>query len=316
MTTVKIPTILGLGILIIGLAVGVFLVAQSQSFLSKAGVTQQPKNVMVANLGPNSAAIYWQTDQSTPGFIQSGLTTSLGFTFKDDRDLNTPEKHTIHFVTLTGLSPDTTYYYKISSGSVLYPKNEPSTFKTTPDVSAIPHTPLIGRVLDNSLKPSEESLIVLDIPEAQGIATVTKTGGNFILPLANLKSKTLDKAYDLNVAQPLATLIVTGGLESSKVTLKLPTLNPILPPIILGRDLKVSQKAASPSGIPITPNNQAISRYDFNKDGVVNALDFAIIVDNLGKRLKNKSTDLNSDGTVDQKDLDLMTKFLNRGVSL
>lgn len=39
-----------------------------------------------------------------------------------------------------------------------------------------------------------------------------------------------------------------------------------------------------------------------------------MIVDNLGKRFKNNLADLNSDRVVDQKDLDLMTKFLNHSL--
>lgn len=263
---VKIPTLLGLAVLIIGLGVGIFLVSQNQILKSKASQNIIPKKINVVNINGNSASIYWQTDQPVSSFIQAGPMPSLGLTFKDDRDTLSPKAHLLHFVTLTGLTPDTTYYYKITTGSTSYPGGIPFTFKTSSASKASPHQPLIGTVMDSTLQPVTESLLTLEVPGNQPIATITKVGGNFILPLISLQ----------NIDKLPASLIVFDLERSSTVSLILPPTQAVLPPITLGQNLDLTNRVTTPEASPST----TINKHDLNGDGIVNALDRAIIYKN------------------------------------
>lgn len=295
-TAIKIPTLLGLGVLLVGLVGGVFLVSQNQLaiFQTRAAKSPEPQKITLANLSANAASVYWQTDGESTGFIEAGPGPSLGLTFKDDRDTGTPKPHKLHFVTLNNLTPNTTYYYKIVSGTNSYP-NQPLSFKTLENFSSFTNSPLIGQIVDNNLQPVDEALISLSLPETQNLATITKVSGNFILPLTNLS--------DLS-SNPGAVLTVFNGEKSSRINLKLPFITNSLPQIILGQDIDLIPSESSTSALPLIKN-------DLNEDGVVNALDLGIIFNNFGKKGQNIVGDLNQDGTVDQNDIDILNKISN-----
>lgn len=309
---VRIPTLLGLGVLIAGLALGVFLVVQNQSTLFvKASPSLTPKSVVVSNVSANSATISWQTDEATPGFIRAGISDRLGLTFNDDRDLTGPSSHLLHFVTLKNLIPDATYYFKLTSGASVYPKQQPLTFKTSKALQPQSYQPIIGQIVDTNFKEVEEALIFLQIEGAQPLAAITKQQGKFILPLADLKAADLTSIFKLE--STLTTLTIISPTQTSTVTLTLPLDDPLLPPIILGKNMQISPKVASPSALTTpsaSPKSQIIN-YDLNRDGKVNSLDYSVLVDNLGNQPKNEEADLNGDRVVDRKDLDLMNKYLS-----
>lgn len=298
---IKIPTLLGLGVLILGLVAGIFLVTTSQILKSQAGQSATPKNVTVTNIAAEHVSIYWQTEQPAPGFVQAGPSATLGLTFVDDRDTKAPAPHKIHFVTLTNLTPDTTYHYKINSGSETYPKSETLTFKTAPSVTQGNLQPVIGSVISPELQPVSEAIVTLEIPGAQTLSAVTKVAGNFVLPLSEIYNRQLTEGFQIEKANINAQLTVTDFINQSKITLELPMAG-TLPPVTLGKDLDLSQKPASPAA--------EMLRYDLNDDGVVNTLDRSIILQNRGKNPKNTKTDLNGDNVVDQTDLTLLEKYI------
>src|SRR3989344_7038451 len=235
----KIPTLLGIGVLLIGLFGGVFLVTKNQFnvFKTQAGVSAEPQKITVANLSGNSASIYWQTDKAVPGFVEAGPGITLGLTFRDDRDEGAPKPYLLHFVTLNNLSPNTTYYYKIVSGANTYPA-QPLSFKTLESVQSFPNSPLIGQIVDENLQPVGEALINLSIPGNSNLATITKISGNFILPLTAIPDLT---------SNPEAVLTIFNGEKSSKINLKLPFTEESLPQIILGKDINLVALESSPS---------------------------------------------------------------------
>lgn len=271
-TGFKIPTLLGLGVLLIGLLGGVFLVSRNELavFQTKATKYVEPQKITVTNLSGNSATIYWQTTEPSPGFIKAGQSSSsLDLTFNDDRDTGTPKLYKLHFVTLTNLSPNTTYYYKIFSGTNSYP-NQPLSFKTSTDVPSSPNSPLIGQVVDENSQPVSEAFVNLSIPGSADVATITKVSGNFILPLTSLTNLS---------SNPQAVLTIFNGDKSSKINLTLPFTGNSLPQIILGQDLNLSSQESTSSSSTV--------KNDLNNDRMVNALDAGIVFNNFGKKGKN-----------------------------
>ncbi len=305
---IKIPTLLGMGVLLIGLVAGVYLVTQNQIIKSRAVVTLTPKNINLVNLSEGSAAVYWQSDEPTAGFIKAGKTMTPQSIYRDDRDLSAPEPHKLHFVTLTNLEPTTTYYYQIYSGSVVYP-NTPATFKTPAAVPALNWSPLVGTIFDVNSQPVSEALISFDLNGAQKLATITKTGGNFILPLSNLKTTDLTKTFPEEKNPYKAILNILGPVNNTQVIIYVPMKDISLPPIFLGKNIDLTATSSS-----------ELTKYDLNEDGIVNAADLSIILKNFGPLpagpangaggLKNPKADLNGDGVVNQKDADLILPYL------
>lgn len=298
---IKIPTLLGLGILTMGLVVSIILTGSRQVLLSRAGTSANPKNINVVNMTSSSVSIYWNTDEDTSGFVRAGSNSTLDLTFKDDRDDELPQNHKLHFVTLTNLTPNTLYNYKIGSGTNLYP-HETLSFKTAPKLNTNSLTPLIGSVLDATGKPITESFLLLYIDGAQSLATVTKVAGNFILPLKELRTQDLNQQIQIPENGISATLEISNIQQSSKVTLKLPLADNILPPLTLGQDLDLTPKPASPSG--------ELKKFDLNNDGIINALDASMLLSNFSTKPRDKKLDLNRDGVVDKKDVDLISKYV------
>lgn len=298
---IKIPTLFGLGLLVVGLIGGVWLVTQSKTGMwqTKASTTATPKNIALVNLADTSATVMWQTDEETTGFIQAGVSGSLDLTFRDERDLKIPQPHRLHFVTLTNLAPNTVYYYKLSSPPSLYPK-DPLSFRTLAPLSPSSSQPVIGTVLDADL-PVSEAFVSLEIPGVYKTAAITKLGGSFILPTTQLRSSTTEEIFDINKTQAKTTLTVFNLDKSSRVNLTLPLSQNQLPPIRLGQDLDFGQTQASPAA--------DLTASDLNSDGVINSVDSSIVLKNFGKDKIFKGADLNHDGVVDEKDLQIINQF-------
>ena len=66
-------------------------------------------NVRVTNLGARSATVEWTSSEPAAGLVGYGLTTGYGSATPTETGLSAE-----HSVTLTGLSPDTTYQYRVS----------------------------------------------------------------------------------------------------------------------------------------------------------------------------------------------------------
>jgi hypothetical protein len=66
-------------------------------------------NVTVVDITDTTARIVWDTDEPADSLVHYGLTTSYGSTESDSSYV------TSHSIILTGLTPDTTYHYKVVS---------------------------------------------------------------------------------------------------------------------------------------------------------------------------------------------------------
>jgi hypothetical protein len=304
--TIRIPTILGLGILFFGLVLGVFAVSQNQIRLTRASGIYDPKGITVANVSATSVSIYWKTESEAPGYVQYGTSSQMEQTSSDERDSGTPQPHKLHLITIRGLTPNTQYYYKVKSGPTLYPSNQPLTFTTTSENPNQTNAPIIGTVIDTSNTPVKEALIELNIDGAQKLAAITKTSGNFIIPLAGILDETLAKPFDLSTSTP-ATLTVSDSTTSSLITLTIPYGKSTLPPITLGQNETINQPTSTPLPTPEGP------QYDLNDDGGVNSFDLNIVLKNRGNNPKDPRADLNKDGVVDQKDIELMSDKIKSG---
>src|SRR3989344_3209330 len=115
----KIPTLLGLGIILIGLVSGLYLVLREQTFLSQAAPNFTPRNITLTNIAEDSVVISWQTNSAAPSFITFGQSNPGEQTALDDRDTDAPKPRLTHYVTLKNLLPKTNYQFKIITGKII-----------------------------------------------------------------------------------------------------------------------------------------------------------------------------------------------------
>lgn len=309
--TTKIPTLLGLSLLITALVLGVFIYFYRQNLLTQQKTLYVPKEVTVTNLFADQATITWWSDDPTIGQVAFGSGNSLNSIQNDNRDTDQTKVHQVHFVTLRNLKPETTYKYQIISSGIRYPE-KPLLFKTNIGLeTTTQNRPLRGSVLNVNLNPIDEALVTIKINGASDMTTFTSTAGNFIFPLKELRTSDSSAHFSIDTTTP-ATLLIKKGTLQSQVELNLPLDNSgLLPPLTIGQNIDLKDILSQ-----ITPKKEASSsttpRFDLNNDGKTNSLDLAIISQNNGKKVTDikdqsgKNADLNSDGIVDKKDAEIL----------
>lgn len=296
----KIPTVLGLGIIIAGIITGVTLTLREQIFTSKASPSSSAQNITLTNLTDTEVTISWQTSIPIPSFITFGNSSPHEQTVLDDRDSKSPQPHSIHYVTLKNLLPKTTYQYKIISGKT---QSEISEFTTAAPLSEqTGFRPIIGPVLDKD-KPLNEGVVYLLIDDATTQSALIADSGNFLIPISQIRTADLSDLFPLT-EDILAKLTIVSAKGQTNVLFPLGRFDKGLPPIKLGQDLDLTDG--------LTDIEDDLGKYDLNSDGKINTADNAIILQNFGKDPQDKRADLNQDGIVDQTDLDLMAKQINQ----
>ena len=302
----KIPTLLGITIILIGIVAGVILTLKEQVFISKAAPDVTAQNITLSNISDTSVSISWQTASPTISSVTYGQINPNEQTALNDKDslAGKPANHSIHYVTIKNLLPKTNYQYRIISGKTL---SEIGKFTTSIPISQqVTFSPIIGSVLDSG-KPLEDGVAYLYIANATVLSAQIKSG-NFLIPLSEIRKADLSESFPLSEdATGKITIISDKGITNALFRLK-DSNNP-LPPIKLGRDIDLTIQATP---TPASASTQELSIYDLNRDGKINAADYAILLQNLGKKGKDIKNDLNKDSVIDQKDLDLMIKKINQ----
>lgn len=290
----KIPTLLGLGIILTGIGVGVFLVLKEQTFISSASPDTKPFDITFSNISEDSVTVSYQTNAEVTSFVSFGAANPDEQTLLDERDTGKPKPHKIHYVTLKNLTPKTSYQLKITSGKKL---SDVLKFETAqPPTVQTGFTPVIGSVLDAD-GPVTEGVVYLSIAGAAIQSSAIKSSGTFLIPISQIRKSDLSDTYSLEEGKA-GKLTVVSDKGKAQMLFGLKLSSNTLPPIRIGEniDLTIPQ--------PLI--------FDLNGDGFVNAADNAIVLQNFGKNFKNEKADINRDGVVDQKDLDLMSKQINQ----
>lgn len=296
----KIPTLLGLSIVFLGLASGVFLVLREQVFLSRAAPDLIPQNITYSNITDSSVVVSWETNSAVSSFISLIPNSLQQQTVLDDRDTK-PQPHLTHYVTLKNLLPKTKYQFQIISG-----KNTSEILQidtSVPLTNQSEFTPVIGSVLTDDLPP-DEGIIYLSFAGATVQSALIKKGGNFLIPVSQIAKEDLSDTFSLTDNMP-AKLIVRSDKGEANIQFNLKANLLPLPPIKLGQDTDLTAPEATTQS---EVNN--LDKYDLNNDGKINAADNAIILQYFGKKPGNPKIDLNIDGKIDQQDLDLLAKKL------
>lgn len=288
----KIPTILGLAVIVSGIGAGIFLVVREQMLTAKASPDLQPQNIIITNIDDQSFAVSWQTAAAAIAFLTYGQTKADEQVALDDRDQNPPAGGptplSLHHVSVKNLEPNTTYKYRIVSGKL---KSEIFAVTTAaPATSLSGAKPVIGSVL-NGNEALEDGIVYLSIQGAITQSALIKRSGSFLIPLSSMRKKDLTDIFQSNGDQT-AKITILSDQGTANAVFKLQHFQ-TLPPIKLGQNVDL-----------LSPSSDQINKLDLNKDGLINSSDYAIA-------LKNQ-VDLNGDEVFNQKDLDLLQKQINQ----
>lgn len=177
----RIPTILGIIILVLGVGVGVAATQYRTIFKTSASPDSLPQDVRITNVSDSSFTVSWVTDKETIGSVLWGTTQGLGQTAVDE---DTQLKNT-HFITLRELQANTSYYFKISSGGQEYDNSGiPWQTQTTNTSTLSGSTDILsGSVLTQSGQPAQGVLVYITSEGLSPLSAYTSQSGSWVLPL-------------------------------------------------------------------------------------------------------------------------------------
>lgn len=254
----KISTILGLLILVTGIAVSTFLVQKGKEFLTRAGPETEPSEVKITNLSESGFTVSWITETAVVGSLKYGETSSLELSALDERDIlkGKVNQYTTHHVSLTSLKPNKKYYFKIISGKGTYDeKGAPYTLTTLSLLSSGSSLePAYGTVSKPDGSPAENAIVYLTVKDSPSLSALVKSSGNWLIPLVNLRTNDLASYLSLPEEEILEISIQAGPEGTAFARIESGSRSPV-PNIILGKNYNfLAQKQSSPGVTPtITP---------------------------------------------------------------
>lgn len=233
----KIPTLLGIAVLV-----------GSIFFMARFFLTDIPflratplpaTNIQVANISPSGTTITWRTEQPTRGWVLYGTSeNNISSIQIDDRDFqNKKIAYINHFVTLKTLRPNQKYFYKLVVNNQIVSASEDQPFEfTTLDVqtkvSNFP--PAYGKVLQTNGAPLAGGVVVLDVPGAYPLATITKETGEWLIPLNYIVEESSTTIKTLSSNEPITITIFSEEKKISTIKTTGASLSPIPETIVIG----------------------------------------------------------------------------------
>lgn len=248
----RIPTLLGLLVIVLAIGATTVLTQQSPQFFTRAGPTSAPQNIKVTNVKESSFTLAWTTEKESLGSIKQSDEKGVNEkTILDDRegvDGKTTARKT-HSSTVTNLLPNTTYLYQILSGSKTYDNNgAPFSLKTAPTIEKEERTEasISGSISLPNGGPAE-AIVFLQFKDAQSQSTTTDGSGKYFFSLLLLRTIDLGEYIDVKDDDIAELTFIGADLTSSKVKTFFKNSMSI-PSIVLGKnyDFTVSLPSGSP----------------------------------------------------------------------
>ncbi len=197
----KIPTLIGL--LLVVAAVMIFRIAFERitPFLTRASGQGAPTQVSISNVSDSTFTVSWITQTPATGALRIEGTLASSSLYYDDRltsSVGTGQaaisKYSTHSVTVRNLKSETTYTFRILSNDKPYAdQGKPYVVRTAPKITGVGSTiePAYGQIVAPSGNALEGALVYLTLEGGQMLSTLTKSSGTWVVPLNLARSADL-----------------------------------------------------------------------------------------------------------------------------
>lgn len=233
----RIPTVLALVLLIIGVGATTYLVQTQTNLFGHAAPSETPQNIRITNVTDSSFTVTYQTDASVIGTVSLGKDNPQTVLDERDQEAGVPKQYFLHSITAHDLKPSTEYSFTILSGPTTFLNNGNQFAVTTgPKIDTPPSTqiPLAGRLAGADGQKPDEAIIYVTATNGQTLSTLLKSSGLYILPLNAMRSKDLQTAYPIT-SETVLQLLAIDKSSISHVTTLAGASNPV-PVITLSQD--------------------------------------------------------------------------------
>ncbi|MCL4384360.1 Ig-like domain-containing protein [Patescibacteria group bacterium] len=245
----KFPTILGLLVLLLGTAAGIFLMRRNSNQNTNATGSCDPTSIQVTNITDKSSDISFLTSSACNATIS--VNNSL---ISDIRSAGSSSNFAAktHYFQVDDLKANTNYTYTVVSGGNTY-NNTNYQFKTAQKPSsAIPTSNLAwGKIYNSDHTPASTAIIYINIPGASPLSAYITSNGNWNISLANSfdTSKANWFTPDPNTDEDIT--VVADNQDPVVFTGNTSYNNPV-PDIILGETTTLNFPKTTPT-LPISP---------------------------------------------------------------
>lgn len=235
----RIPTILGLLLLLGGITGGVYLVQKGGIWFLKAEPTTVPKQIRITNITDTDFTVSWITEEGILGFVKYGITPSLKKTAVDERDelSGKTAPYSIHQVKVLNLTPGTKYYFKIGSGKRLFDNNGKLYEVTTAPTLGVPPPADAGygTILKSDGSPAEGVIVYLSLANSIPLSALTKSGGSWTIPLSVARMTNLSSYITYDPDASIEELFIQGGSLGTATAIVTTKNDSPVPTITLGK---------------------------------------------------------------------------------
>ena len=260
--SIKLPTILGVLILVSGLIAGVYLINSKKIFKLGAQVEASPKDVRIGNITDNSVTVTWTTDIESKGFIKWNKTSSsLSKVALEENSTS----ESVHLVNILGIDKGSDVFFNINSNGDDYLNNN-IPWQTSTLNQAIASNNLIvatGVILASDGNTPAKAIVHLLI-NGVTLSTITSSEGSWVIPISTyIESVPETTAIEINV---------NAGTKGVAQAVIYPTAIKTTPIILLGktydfRTITDSNDGSLPeSKLSVPESVEASSRFEIDRD--------------------------------------------------
>lgn len=299
----QLPTLLGIGVLIISLVIGVSIFTLGGGlgqFSPRATPQTTPKKIKVTNVTDSGFTISFLTDEKTAGFVKYGTeSNAVKSQTGDDRDQlsGTIGSYGMHHITVRGLQPNTTYYYMIGTGSNVTFDNEGQPFTiTTAKRNGAPSAAktAYGNVLNETSTPADGAVVYVTIEGVGEMSSLVKNSGSWAVPLSN--ARLADGSGYAQLEDNQSMLITVQGDQANQTASYTTTIadsQPVASLTLGAGGGSVAQATASPSPSPsASPSPDAIMETTEDTTATSSAMDKQLSLSELIDTTSTKSADV------------------------
>lgn len=239
----KIPSILGLLLLLAGTFVGVSLSRSTHFFRPKATSDCRPINPQTTNITHDAFDISFTTT----------ATCSSAVLVNDRTIPNTRKSSLTHYFHVYDLSPNQNYPFSVVSGGATWGQDEYHTQTASQPPGQIPLSNLAwGKVVNSDQSPAAGAIIYLIIPGASSLSSLVTSDGNWDISLATSFNQSKDDWFipPENIEEEI--IVISTDRQTTQYTGSTSANNPV-PNIIIGQDSFVQQDTPSPPPAGFSP---------------------------------------------------------------
>lgn len=234
----RIPTLLGIVLIIITLASTTYLANQGIITIGRASANQTPEDIRITNVFSNSFTVSYKTQASALGTLNLGKDKNLNQIVIDDRDKESPKPHKLHYFTVKNLSPSSNYFFSVISNDNIYTNNNSPFTQTTSLEQGLSQANIIsGKIITQEGASPEEAIVYIKkTSDFQSISALVDNGifsiDRSLLGINSGENQTLQMFF-------------LSDKDKSSVVIKSSDTHPV-PVITLSKDYDFTQDTRQP----------------------------------------------------------------------